>query len=78
MAYAGGPLVSCIMFWRLGDEWTIDDCLVVMMVGLVLSVIPSAMCFFFDDDKAIGKQSTARPYPYAHKSLLGHVVDLGS
>lgn len=58
MAYAGGPLVACIMFWQLGDDWSTEDCVMVMMVGLVMSIIPSILCFLFNDDKAIGKTGT--------------------
>jgi len=52
IAYASGPLVAVIMFWLLGDTWELGDCEKVILIGLLLSVVSSALCFFFNDDKA--------------------------
>jgi hypothetical protein len=61
VAYAGGPLVSLLMFHYLGDQWTTQDCVYVIFVGLFLSIIPSILCFFFDDKKALRKPLPPRP-----------------
>ena len=55
VAYAGGPLCSMLMFHFLGNEWALADTEEVIYCGLAIAVLPAALCFFFDDDKAIGR-----------------------
>lgn len=44
-----GPLVSVIMFATLGDVWKINECKIVMLVGLILLIFPTMLLFFFED-----------------------------
>jgi hypothetical protein len=45
------------MFHFLGNEWAMEDTQAVIYFGLALSVLPSFLCFLFDDDRAIGTGS---------------------
>lgn len=52
LASAMGPLCSIVMFHFLGNEWEVAQCQHVIIAGLLLCLLPSALCYFFDDDKA--------------------------
>lgn len=46
-ASAGGPIVSIAMFLGMGDEWSVETCRDVIIVGLLLFVSASSMLFLF-------------------------------
>ncbi len=53
LSSGAGPLLSLLVFLRLGDAWSVDDCRVVVCIGLVVMLPALAMMCFFDDDKAM-------------------------
>lgn len=52
LASAMGPMGSIVMFHYLGNEWEVAQCQHVIIAGLLLCLLPSALCYLFDDDKA--------------------------
>ena len=44
-----GPIVSLIMFATLGNNWKINECKIVILIGLFLSFIPTALLFLFQN-----------------------------
>ena len=40
-----GPILSIILFWRIGDDWTIRNLTVVMLSGMAVAVIPCVLLF---------------------------------
>lgn len=44
-----GPIASCVMFVVLGDQWTLRDCSIVLIVGQVISVAAMCTLCFFND-----------------------------
>ena len=49
----GGPVVVLVMFWILGDTWSMRECAVVMSGGQALCVIPVMILCFVSDDNTI-------------------------
>jgi hypothetical protein len=52
-----GPLLCMLLFWKLGDTWTMPEMRVVMLVGLGLGVIPVLLVTQFNDDDTLGLKS---------------------
>ena len=48
-----GPATALIMFTRLGDEWTLGECSVVISAGQVLSIPALILLCFMNDDYCI-------------------------
>jgi len=44
-----GPISVLVMFYFLGDKWTIKDCSVVMMVGQAMCAIPLILLCWMED-----------------------------
>ena len=41
-----GPIVTFCIFLRIGDQWTISECRVVILIGLGLYILPVSLLFF--------------------------------
>jgi MFS family permease len=54
-----GPMVSVIMFATLGNDWKINECKVVMLLGLVLLVFPTALLFLFEEAPSTSKTQSS-------------------
>lgn len=48
-----GPIVSVVVFLHLGDTWTLTDCRLVVLIGVITMIPALCMMFFFDDDLAL-------------------------
>ena len=46
-AGAGGPLIACVFFWRLGNEWTTPTLRAVMHAGNALKAAATVLLWFF-------------------------------
>ncbi len=57
LATGCGPLLSLLLFWRLGNQWEAAACRHVLLWGLGLMATPLAMLCFFDDSRALGQHS---------------------
>ncbi|GAB4814040.1 hypothetical protein N2152v2_001086 [Parachlorella kessleri] len=53
LASGCGPLLSLVLFWRLGNQWEPSDCRHVLLWGLGLMVVPLVVLCCFDDSKAL-------------------------
>jgi MFS family permease len=53
----GGPMVALILFADLGNEWTIKECLIVMMVGQAICLPAVLLLCLFSDDIAADSSS---------------------
>lgn len=71
VASAGiGPLLSLLLFLKLGNTWTLSACREVLFGGLLLMLPGLCLMLFFDDDKALGSDSEAllhRHHHYSHR-----------
>jgi MFS family permease len=56
-AFGIGPLISLVLFWQLGNTWTLPEMRIVMLCGLGVTFVPSCVTFFFDDSKSLGEES---------------------
>lgn len=66
-----GPLVALAMFAKLGDEWTIQDCAIVMAVGqLICFPAIVCLCFFDDQDVPHGPSDSLLNDPQEEAALL--------
>jgi predicted MFS family arabinose efflux permease len=54
----GGPMVALILFADLGNEWTIKECVIVMMVGQAICLPAVLLLCLFSDDIAVDSSST--------------------
>eukprot|EP00563_Minutocellus_polymorphus_P019910 CAMPEP_0197716222 /NCGR_PEP_ID=MMETSP1434-20131217/1183_1 /TAXON_ID=265543 /ORGANISM="Minutocellus polymorphus, Strain CCMP3303" /LENGTH=362 /DNA_ID=CAMNT_0043300545 /DNA_START=15 /DNA_END=1100 /DNA_ORIENTATION=- len=53
-----GPVVVLVMFYMLGDKWSVNDCSVVMMFGQAVCVIPLLLlCWMKDVESHEGDDS---------------------
>ena len=43
----------------IGNAWTLPSLQAIIALGMVLSLVPTASLFFFDDDKTLGHESEA-------------------
>lgn len=51
-----GPLVTIILFQRLGNMWTMQPLRIIIFVGLVVEIISAILMLFLDDKKALKEQ----------------------
>ena len=58
LASGCGPLLSLVLFWRLGNQWEPSDCRHVLLWGLGLLVVPLVVMCCFDDSKALEHHHT--------------------
>ena len=56
---AVGPLIAAAAFAYTGNKWHVQTLQHVILVGLVLALVPVMVLMCFDDDKALGKESSA-------------------
>jgi MFS family permease len=69
VASAGvGPLLSLLLFLKLGNTWTLSACREVLFGGLLLMLPGLCLMLFFDDDKALGSDSEALFHRHRHHS----------
>lgn len=59
MSFGAGPLISLLVFLNLGDTWTLRDCRLVVLVGVVCMLPALCLMCFFDDDKTLAHHSEA-------------------
>ncbi|GAB4822716.1 hypothetical protein N2152v2_009762 [Parachlorella kessleri] len=59
LASGCGPLLSLVLFWRLGNQWEASDCRHVLLWGLGLMVVPLVVMCCFDDSKALEHHHSA-------------------
>lgn len=53
-----GPAITIVIFQTDGlGDWSLDELRIVLYVGMGLQVVVAALLFFFDDKKALGKES---------------------
>mmetsp|Transcript_31486 Transcript_31486/g.37502 ORF Transcript_31486/g.37502 Transcript_31486/m.37502 type:complete len:554 (-) Transcript_31486:112-1773(-) len=50
-----GPILSIILFQKLGDDWNLQDLRTVCYVGLGMNFFNSFVMMFFDDKKALNE-----------------------
>jgi len=50
-----GPILSIILFQKLGDDWKLKDLRTVCYVGLGMNFFNSFVMMFFDDNKALNE-----------------------
>ena len=68
VASAGiGPLLSLLLFLKLGNTWTLSACREVLFGGLSLMLPGLCLMLFFDDDKALGSDSEALLHQCQHR-----------
>ena len=54
-----GPIMALIMFAKLGDEWTLEQCSIVICAGQVLAIPAMIMLSFMSDDYCIQEKESA-------------------
>ena len=52
-----GPIVSIILFQKLGDEWNLYQLRTIIYVGLAMESVNAILMMFFDDKKALDEQN---------------------
>jgi MFS family permease len=70
-----GPFVSVVMFATLGDTWKISECKIVMLVGLTLLLIPTALLFLFEDTNVSSPTSKDQDSELDSESHHGMLLD---
>ncbi len=58
-AMATGPFLNVLLFYVIGNQWTLANLRKVMFAGIVISLLSVSLLFFFDDDKALQDASEA-------------------
>jgi len=54
-----GPIMALIMFAKLGDEWTLGQCSIVICAGQVLAIPALILLSFMNDDYCIQEKESA-------------------
>ena len=75
-----GPFLALLMFLRLGDQWTIRDCTVVMVVGQLMCCPAVLLLCFLNDDYAVlennaSAQDEALPSETGEQSSSSSLAD---
>ena len=52
-----GPLVSIVVFWRLGNDWEMSELKLVILGGMGLFVVPFGCLLLLSDEKTLGLAS---------------------
>ena len=58
-AMATGPFLNVLLFYIIGNQWTLANLRKVMIAGIIISLLSVSLLFFFDDDKALKEASEA-------------------
>ncbi len=58
-AMATGPFLNVLLFYVIGNQWTLVNLRKVMFAGIIISLLSVSLLFFFDDDKALKDASEA-------------------
>ncbi len=58
-AMATGPFLNVLLFYVIGNEWTLGNLRKVMLTGILISLISVSLLFFFDDDRTLKEASEA-------------------
>lgn len=56
---AAGPLVSILIFWRLGNHWRTSELEYVIAAGAAFFLVPAALALSLDENKTLGRASEA-------------------
>jgi MFS family permease len=59
LSMSAGPFLNVILFLAFGDKWDINILKSVMYVGIGVSLLSTAVLFFFKDDRSLGSESEA-------------------
>ena len=62
LSSAVGPLISLFVFLRLGDSWSVEDCRLVVVAGLVGMLPALVLMCCFDDDKVASHNQNQHQY----------------
>lgn len=76
LSNAFGPLLTVFMFFYLGDFWTLYDCKVVMVVGLLFNIIPIFLLFMFQSKRDQTKKLVQKEANETSTSLYQKAVKL--
>jgi len=57
LASIAGPVVALVSFAIIGNSWSLGQMKTVIYMGCVATIPCAVLCFFFDDRKALGKES---------------------
>ena len=52
-----GPATAAAVFHYTGDTWDLQIMQQVMLLGMAIALVPTAILFFFNDDKTLGAES---------------------
>ncbi len=54
---ASGPFLNIFLFHILENKWDMNNLHIVMLVGVFISLLSTAVLFFFRDDRSMGEES---------------------
>jgi MFS family permease len=80
LASMAGPLISIILFQTLGDEWSIGDLKIIILVGMALEVVAALFLCTVDDKHALkekgGEEEEAEEKEETEENEKGDDKDL--
>jgi len=80
LSSGSGPVLSLAVFYYLGNEWTVANCQLVVLIGVGCMMPALLMMCFFDDNKALTHHSEAMVPLLSDdhsEDMTGNIEDVG-